>query len=697
MNQFAQSAKFSDMLSSIPEPAAPTLTRLAQQYKNDAITLSLIMHEKNRRDRTRNAALAQQAGQPQPKVNDAIVSEMMQKLPEDVGIGQLATPNMDRVYDGGLVSFAGGGEVEHYQTGGALKAGPEFIRFLQNMGIDYVEFARSGAAEKAAIVDMFEQTKTATPASAAPATQAAQNMSRAQNAGQAVRPYMDKAGAAVKAGAIPAIGAGLSAAQGLSEVDAAKAFYNDPNVPTTEKVKQFARTGANVALPYVGGAIGSGVTPFLGTAVGAGLGAGAAAYIDDEGEALKQYRAKNEPSKAPSGATLRGQLNRADAARFAEPGVDNAPAAAGPATGTGPGTSARETPSSVLASSALATNRAGAGGAGRQSYASSMDPFSMESIRTAQNQAMGDSNYQLGAMKNQLVEIKASAEKRAQVALARRTAEIESEGDIYKDRSDRLAERGKNLAAQKDQNSWLALMNAGLAIMSTPGSFATALGKGAQVGTAQYAAGLKDLRAAQERLDDANDRIEDLRLNRKDLNKREIRALEKERDNAISEGEKLTFAFAKDIYGLNRQDAKAVFDKYISGQEKKYEQDQMTKRTLATINASNDGRTKQLWAGLMQKHGNDPVAAAREYNQIEAGDKTNVAAEKLVQDRVGEWEKANKMSLTLMSPAERAAALRSAEQRLRNDIYAQFKLTPTMGAGASSGSGFKLLGVTPAP
>jgi hypothetical protein len=97
----------------------------------------------------------------------------------------------------------------------------------------------------------------------------------------------------------------------------------------------------------------------------------------------------------------------------------------------------------------------------------------------------------------------------------------------------------------------------------------------------------------------------------------------------------------------------------------------------------------------MQKHGNDPVAAAKEYNAIEAGDKTTVAAEKLVQDRVGEWEKANKMRLSLLKPAEQAAELRSAEQRLRNDIYTQLKLTPTMGAGASGDSRFKLLGVTP--
>jgi hypothetical protein len=317
----------------------------------------------------------------------------------------------------------------------------------------------------------------------------------------------------------------------------------------------------------------------------------------------------------------------------------------------------------------------------------------MESLKAAQKQAMGDSDYEFGALKNQAVEFSSKANQRAQEALDRRNKEIETEGDVYKDRGDRLLARGKKLEAQADQNLGLAILNAGLAIMSTPGGLGMAIGKGAQVGTAQYAAGLKDLRAAQERLDEANDRIEDLRLNRKDLNKRDIRALEKDRDAALSESEKLIYQLAKDRYGLKHTEASKVFESYLQGQRTQYEQEQMTKRTLATINASNDGRAKQLWAGLMQKHGNDPVAAAVEWNALEAGNKPAQAAEKLVQDRVGEYEKANKMQFAVMTPAQRDAALRKVTEQYRKDIYTQLNLTPKMGAGSSGNSGFKLLGV----
>jgi hypothetical protein len=693
------------------------LQQYAAMHKNDPYIFPLAFQESQNRQKLRMQQQAQAGAQPQPKVADQALAQMApQPMPEDQGIATLGAPNMQQMADGGIAGYgddanfaersepvvmmAGGGHVQGYSgaAGSLVKAGPEFVRFLQNMGVDYADFARLGAADKAALADMFEQSKAAAPAApAAPAAQAgaAQGVSKAFEAGKAAAPYLDKAGKLVKAGAIPVVGAGLSAAQGLSEVDSAQAFYNDPNVPLLEKGKQALRTGANVALPYVGGAIGSGIAPVVGTVGGAVLGTGVAALIDDEGEALKTYRAKNEPAKGPTGAQNRSALNKADAARFATPGVDNTPAADGPSTDTKENT--RAAPSSVLSSSTLANTGGGRGGPslGASAGRDSPDIFSLEGLKATRDKVRGNNDYEIGALKNQLVDINSRANAQVQARLDLRKKEIADEGDIYKDRSDRLAARGKRLEDQEGQNTGLALLNAGLAIMSTPGSLATAIGKGAQVGTAQYAAGIDKLRAAQERLDDAKERIDELRLNRKDLNAREIRGLEKDRDTALLDSEKAIYGFAKDNFNLNRSDADKLFDKYISAQEKKYEQDQMTKRTLATINASNDGRTKQLWAGLMQKHGNDPVAAAKEYNQIETGDKTNIAAEKLVQERVGEWEKANKLRLSLMKPAEQAAELRGAEKRLRNDIYTQLNLTPTMGAGASGDSRFKIVGVQP--
>jgi hypothetical protein len=258
-------------------------------------------------------------------------------------------------------------------------------------------------------------------------------------------------------------------------------------------------------------------------------------------------------------------------------------------SGSQPSIASLKTPLPTKAAPTADTTRKGPGaGLGAAAAAAAAaapkdDPFSMSSIRKAQTEAMGDSNYKIGELNNQLVDIRNRAETQVQQRLEDRKKEIESEGDVYKDRSDRLVERGKALAGQKDQNTGLALLNAGLAIMSTPGGLMTAIGKGAQVGTAQYAAGIKDLRAAQERLDEANDRISELRMNRKDLNSREIRALEKDRDAAILDGQKMVFGFAKDIYGMDRKQAEATFTSYMSGQEKKAEM--QSRETTARIAA----------------------------------------------------------------------------------------------------------------
>jgi hypothetical protein len=255
---------------------------------------------------------------------------------------------------------------------------------------------------------------------------------------------------------------------------------------------------------------------------------------------------------------------------------------------------------------------AGLGAAAAAAAAPKDDPFSMSSIRKAQTEAMGDSNYKIGELNNQLVDIRNRAETQVQQRLEDRKKEIESEGDVYKDRSDRLVERGKALAGQKDQNTGLALLNAGLAIMSTPGGLMTAIGKGAQVGTAQYAAGIKDLRAAQERLDEANDRISELRMNRKDLNSREIRALEKDRDAAILDGQKMVFGFAKDIYGMDRKQAEATFTSYMSGQEK--QADIRSRENTARIAAGPGYERNKM---LRDAQGNESKVRA-EYGKLQA-------------------------------------------------------------------------------
>ncbi|CAB4130766.1 hypothetical protein UFOVP121_32 [uncultured Caudovirales phage] len=103
-------------------------------------------------------------------------------------------------------------------------------------------------------------------------------------------------------GAAPVVGGALTAGQALSEMPTE--FYNDPNVPAHEKFQQGLRTFARSALPYAGGAIGSGIAPVAGTIGGAAVGGALASQIDQKGEALSKWEAARaaESAKAVSPA-----------------------------------------------------------------------------------------------------------------------------------------------------------------------------------------------------------------------------------------------------------------------------------------------------------------------------------------------------------------------------------------------------------
>ena len=142
---------------------------------------------------------------------------------------------------------------------------------------------------------------------AAQASQAAQATGRgvAYEAGQSVGQNVGKAQAALRnmgVGAAPVIGGALATGMALSEMPSE--FYNDPSVPAHEKYQQGLRTFARAALPYAGGAIGSGIAPVAGTIGGAALGGALASQIDQKGEALSKWESARaaESAKAVSPA-----------------------------------------------------------------------------------------------------------------------------------------------------------------------------------------------------------------------------------------------------------------------------------------------------------------------------------------------------------------------------------------------------------
>jgi hypothetical protein len=107
------SEKITSQIAMLPDAA---LKQMAMMHKSDPYVLPLIISEDGRRKQMRQAAQAQMAGMPQPKVADAALAQMGQ-LPEEQGIGQLPAPNMQRMADGGIAGY-GDNQEQGMATGG---------------------------------------------------------------------------------------------------------------------------------------------------------------------------------------------------------------------------------------------------------------------------------------------------------------------------------------------------------------------------------------------------------------------------------------------------------------------------------------------------------------------------------------------------------------------------------------------------
>jgi hypothetical protein len=170
-----------------------------------------------------------------------------------------------------------------------------------------------------------------------------------------------------------------------------------------------------------------------------------------------------------------------------------------------------------------------------------------------------ESDLGQGALMNRRVELSSLLEKEATDEAAAVKKRIKDEGDVFAGKEARLAEREKGLTGMKDENLGLALLQAGAAMMSTPGSLGTAVGIGVQVGSKSYIAGMDKINAAKEKFAEARERMEDLRLNRKDMNDREIRDADRAIRNSRIQGQQLMLDGATNDLKISTDNQRAIF------------------------------------------------------------------------------------------------------------------------------------------
>jgi hypothetical protein len=172
--------------------------------------------------------------------------------------------------------------------------------------------------------------------------------------------------------------------------------------------------------------------------------------------------------------------------------------------------------------------------------------------------------------------------------------DVAERGVAFAGREARLAKREEGLSKRKDENMGLSLLEAGLSIMSTPGNLATAIGKGAQVGLKTYGTGLKDLRAAQEKMDDARDQIEEFRRNEANMTAKERRQFKSAINRTETEIEKLGLSAAEKMYGYKREDAKTVFT--ADTQERLTDKEIRSREKIARESAGRNNQLEMLQA-----------------------------------------------------------------------------------------------------
>ena len=635
--------------------------------KGNPYVLSLAVAESNQRKQLRTAAQARMA-MPQPKVADAAIAGMTEApavdamgnvtgmaaggLPEDYGIGRLPARNIERMADGGIAGYgdgddvpkrngmamggmydfaqrsepvvrmSGGGEVPSFASGAWNNS--RFLSFLKENGLT-AKFAKGSEAEKKAIIDAFGDATSGPQKAAAPpapttasTAQAPANTSKAYEAGKAFKPYLDKAGKLVKTGGVPVVGGGLAALSATSELDSAQGFYDDPNVSTIDKAKQFARTAANVGLPYAGGAVGAGLTSFMGGVPGAiggaTVGTGLAAYIDDEGEALKAWKKANPqatPEQTKKAAAALEPAPEAAPVPEAKP-VPSAPPATGGVKDLLPATPKLDT-----------------------SFKPAAAPTVDEAVE--QGDKFFNAKERVGDIKRQVLQEQMDATNAKENSIAALKAFNEKQGPAYAGYEQLLKKEELQDATDKEKAGLMSLMKGFLAMAAgeSPNA-ATNIAKGAMVGMGDYGDALKEFKKAAKERNKEMQNIEQARRAEAKGDFKDVQMYEDRAETARQASARFGLAATNDILNTSGKINADIFqnlrtitsNENIAGAREAglntrfmAEQSGLNARAAMSENRA-DLRSqtpeKILFDQLRAKHGGDALKATEEIQKLKA-------------------------------------------------------------------------------
>lgn len=345
--------------------------------------------------------------------------------------------------------------------------------------------------------------------------------------------------------------------------------------------------------------------------------------------------------------------------------------------GSQPSIASFKTPLPPKAGAAAPTADTGrkAPGAGLGAAAAAKADAGPSDIDALQQKYFGALDQDTGTLRNARAGLVAGIKDLTEQNLAATKADIEKRGDVYKGREARLAEQEKGLAGMGDKNMGLALLQAGAAMMTTPGGLGAALGKGVQVGSERYAAGLDKIEAAKSKFAEARDRLDDLRINRDDMNAKDIRAAEKEVRESKLKGEELLYNGLVSDLGIKQKNVTAIFGAAANALQSDKEIASRERTSKEQIAAANRTPAEIQMVERVMKEKNIPFTEALAL--LSSSKREGVSEEKLR----GEW-------------LDTAKRMQIAQDYPNVKTFEDYKTVMGMGGG---GGGFKVVGVRQSP
>lgn len=540
-----------NVLSSLRMMSDQQLQQYAAMHKDDPFIFPLAFQESQTRKQMRSESQAMQP--PQPKVADQALAEMapQQPMPENVGIGQLPADNLKGMAGGGIVAFDEGGEVPRFQNTG-----------LVNSSLYATDPKLARLAELRAKGPAF-MSRFAVPAAiglqgaefTSMAAQDLANMTPEQRAAYYKNPMLGAMGGdASLAAAI------MNAGVGPDRTGESSSYW--------DQMKNVGKTLLNY--PSMGTKPTTAAAPTTKAAdpVAAAVSAAAAAA--------------NAPDKAGAG----GPSSAAPA-----DGTGVRPGSGGPGMRPGGG-------QGLAAIPGLTTTATGTA----QEMLAMRDQFGQPSVPQAQLDA--------------IEKYRKSKEDAAKADLEELQAEHARQGLGMEGAEARAKARGEKLTKREGDLAGMSIMEAGLAIMSGSSPFALQnIGAGAQVGLKSYSAGLDKLQEARDKLDESFDKIEQFRMNRADMNAREVRAAKKDIRATRSEADRLGLEALMKEGEMNRADARTGFQVLANNRAETYRVAANYDLGLQQIAAQRDiaGARNALYEKL---HGGD-LKAREEFGRIQ--------------------------------------------------------------------------------